>query len=66
VAEGRIQKRLAAVLAADVAGYSRLIMANGEVTLAAPITNHAGIIDPKIAERTRGSIGNHEFIFRLG
>ncbi len=33
--EGRVKRRLAAILAADVAGYSRLMGADEEGTLAA-------------------------------
>ena len=32
--QGRVERRLAAILAADVAGYSRLIEADEEGTLA--------------------------------
>ena len=46
----RVPRRLAAILAADVVGYSRLIRANEEATLAALSTLRADIIDPKIAE----------------
>jgi adenylate cyclase len=35
MAEARVQRRLAAILAADVAGYSRLMGADEEGTLAA-------------------------------
>jgi len=41
-------RRLAAILAADVAGYSRLIGANESGTLQALKTIRAGLIDPKI------------------
>lgn len=50
MAAGRVPRRLAAILAADVVGYSRLIRANEEATLAALNTLRADIIDPKIAE----------------
>jgi TolB-like protein/class 3 adenylate cyclase len=50
VAEQRIQRRLAAILAADVAGYSRL-MGNDEIgTLAAFKALRREIVDPAIAE----------------
>jgi len=42
-------RRLAAILAADVAGYSRLIEADEEGTLGRPKALRADIIDPKIA-----------------
>ncbi len=45
-----MERRLAAILAADVVGYSRLIRANEESTLAALKTLHSDLIDPKIAE----------------
>jgi TolB-like protein/class 3 adenylate cyclase len=43
-------RRLAAILAADVAGYSRLIGADEEGTLAALRAIRAEVIDPTIAE----------------
>jgi adenylate cyclase len=51
----RVERRLAAILAADVAGYSRLIGADEEGTLARLKTHRSELIDPKIAER-RGRI----------
>ncbi len=45
-----MERRLAAILAADVVGYSRLIRADEEGTLAALKALHADIIYPKIAE----------------
>ena len=45
----RVERRLAAVLAADVAGYSRLIEAAEEATLARLKMLRAEIIDPRIA-----------------
>ncbi len=50
MAEKRVQRRLAAILAADVVGYSRLIRADEEGTLAALKNLREDIIDPKIAE----------------
>ncbi|HEV2336718.1 MAG TPA: tetratricopeptide repeat protein [Stellaceae bacterium] len=44
-----VQRRLAAILAADVAGYSRLMGADEEGTLARLKTLRAGLIDPAIA-----------------
>ena len=46
----RVQRRLAAILAADVVGYSRLMGANEAGTLAALKTLRAQILDPMIAE----------------
>lgn len=45
----RSVRRLAAILAADVAGYSRLIGADEEGTLDRLRAIHADIIDPKVA-----------------
>jgi adenylate cyclase len=47
---GRVERRLAAILAADVAGYSRLIEADEEGTLARLKTLRAAVIDPRIAD----------------
>jgi TolB-like protein/class 3 adenylate cyclase len=55
MAETRVERRLAAVLAADVFGYSRLMGADEEGTLAALKACRREIIDPKIAEH-RGRI----------
>src|SRR5229473_2964439 len=46
---GRVERRLAAILAADVAGYSRLIEADEEGTLSRLKALRAEVIDPKIA-----------------
>jgi class 3 adenylate cyclase len=46
----RVERRLAAILAADVAGYSRLIEADEEGTLSRLKALRAEILDPKIAE----------------
>ena len=45
-----VQRKLAAILAADVAGYSRLMGADEEGTLARLKALRAGLIDPSIAE----------------
>ena len=45
----RVERRLAAILAADVAGYSRLIEADEEGTLGRLKALRAALIDPKIA-----------------
>ena len=50
MAEERVQRRLAAILAADVVGYSRLMGADEEGTLARMKKLRADVIDPKIAE----------------
>src|SRR6516164_4615119 len=46
---GRVERRLAAILAADVTGYSRLIEADEEGTLGRLKVLRAELIDPKIA-----------------
>src|SRR6516165_4116259 len=46
----RVERRLAAILAADVVGYSRLMGADEEGTLAALKGLRKSLIDPKIAE----------------
>jgi adenylate cyclase len=46
----RVERRLAAILAADVVGYSRLIGADEEGTLSRLKAHRAELIDPKIAE----------------
>ena len=48
--ESRTARRLAAILAADVAGYSRLMGANEERTLAALKGHRRELIDPLIAQ----------------
>ena len=45
-----MERRLAAILATDVVGYSRLIRADEEGTLAALKALRAELIDPKLAE----------------
>ncbi len=49
MAEERVQRRLAAIFAADVAGYSRLTEADEEGTVAALKSFRHGLIDPKVA-----------------
>ena len=50
LASERVQRRLAAILAADVAGYSRLMGVDEEGTLARLKAHRRELIDPKIAE----------------
>src|SRR5215471_922410 len=45
-----VQRRLAAILAADVAGYSRLMGADEEGTLARLKAHRSGLLDPKIEQ----------------
>jgi TolB-like protein/class 3 adenylate cyclase len=55
LATGRVERRLAAILAADVAGYSRLMGEDEEGTLAALKAIRRELADPKIKEH-RGRI----------
>jgi adenylate cyclase len=55
MAETRVRRRLAAILAADAVGYSRLIGADEEGTLAALKAHRLELIDPKV-ERHHGRI----------
>src|SRR5215211_2131036 len=52
----KIQRRLAAIFAADVEGYSRL-MAEDEVGTLETLTSHRAILDSLIAEH-RGRMAN--------
>ncbi len=45
-----MERRLAAILATDVVGYSRLIRTDEEGTLAALKTLRADLIDPTISD----------------
>jgi len=55
LATERVERKLAAILAADIAGYSRLMGADEEGTLARLRAHRRELIDPKIAEH-RGRI----------
>src|SRR6266851_1270258 len=50
-----VERKLAAILAADVAGYSRLMGADEEGTLAQLKAHRRALVDPKIKEH-RGKI----------
>ncbi|HEX9835909.1 MAG TPA: adenylate/guanylate cyclase domain-containing protein, partial [Alphaproteobacteria bacterium] len=50
MAEERVQRRLAAILAADVVGYSRMMEADEAGTLARVKALRAELLHPKIAE----------------
>ena len=50
MAEARVERRLAAILAADVAGYSRLMGVDEDGTVAALKAHRRELVDPKIAE----------------
>lgn len=55
IGQDRVERRLAAILAADVAGYSRLMGNDEEGTLARLKAHRRALVDPKIAEH-RGRI----------
>src|SRR5262245_12708007 len=55
MAEGRVDRRLAAILAGDVAGYSRLMGADEEGTLSRLNAHRREFLGPKVAEH-RGRI----------
>ncbi len=55
MAEERVQRRLAAILVADVVGYSRLMDADEEGTLAALTAHRTELIQPCVAEH-RGRV----------
>ena len=50
MAEARIQRRLAAIMAVDVAGYSRLMGFDEAATLAALKAHRRELLDTEIAE----------------
>ena len=58
MAEDGVTRRLAAILAADVAGYTRLMEADENATIAAWKAARTEVIDPKIAQY-RGRIVKH-------
>jgi TolB-like protein len=55
LATERVERRLTAILAADIAGYSRLVGADEEGTLARVRAHRRDLIDPEISEH-RGRI----------
>ena len=60
MAEARVERRLAAILAADVAGYSRLMGVDEEGTLAALKAYRRELIDLKIGEHRGRMFKNGE------
>ena len=58
MAEERIQRRLAAILAADVVGYSKLMEADEDATVSAWHAARSDTIDPGIADH-KGRIVKH-------
>ena len=53
--EGRIDRRLAAIFAGDIAGYSRLMGADEEGTLSQIKAHRKELVDPKVTEH-RGRV----------
>jgi hypothetical protein len=53
VVEARVDRRLAAILAADIAGYSQLMGVDEEGTLRQLKAHRSELIDPKITEHRR-------------
>ena len=53
MAEERIQRRLAAILAADVVGFSRLMEADESGTLTALKSRRKDVLDPLVARHQR-------------
>ena len=60
MAEARVERRLAAILAVDVAGYSRLMGVDEEGTHARLKAHLRELIDPMVAEH-RGRIERDAF-----
>ena len=58
MAEARVERRLAAILAADVVGYSRLMGADEEGTHATLKACRRELIDPKIGEHRGRTVKN--------
>ena len=58
MATGRVERRLAAILAADVAGYSRLMGADEEGTHARLQRRLQQLVDPKIKEHGGRTVKN--------
>ena len=50
MAEGRVQRRLAAILVADVVGYSRAMGSDEEGTLARLKEHRHALLEPKVSE----------------
>ena len=50
MAKDTVQRRLAAIVAADVVGWSRLMVDDEAVTLAALKAHRQELIDPKLGE----------------
>ena len=50
MAEERVQRRLAAILAADVVGYSRMMEVDEAVTSSALISRRRKVLEPLVAQ----------------
>ena len=50
MAEERVQRRLAAILAADVVGYSQMMEADEAGTLSALISRRRKVLEPLVAK----------------
>ncbi len=61
MAPERVEHKLAAILAADMVGYRRLMETDEEGVVARPKAIRDELIDPKIAEHTRPSMRFVEF-----
>ena len=55
MSNARVERRLTAILAADVAGYSRLMGADEEGTLAKFKAHRLALVDPKSQSTADGS-----------
>ena len=55
MSEQRVERKLAAILAADVVGYSRLMGSDEEGTLARLKSLHREVFEPKTQELTATS-----------
>src|SRR6478672_8727729 len=62
----RVERRLAAVLAADVAGYSRLMGLDEEGTLAQLKSCRKTLVDPAIAGQNADVPQDNRIEFRVG
>ena len=60
MSEERVERRLAAIMAADVVGYSRLMGADEEGTLASLRTLRRELIHPKFDQHKAASLRRRE------
>ena len=59
MAEERVQRRLAAILAADVVGYSRLMEQDEAGTLAALKARRKDVLEPLVAQHQGRDLQGH-------